>query len=155
MEIINKRLKEIDEIEEMVSQEKDVFKSKNLFHCIMGLNELESRVLAYLLKHTNVGTAEITDLLDMDRSSIQRSLQTLTELNLITRKSMSLKEYSELKGQNANNKRGYLYVYNINDIENIKAQFKVLLNKWYKIMSHYIDNLDSLFDCFEIKGELC
>ncbi len=121
----------------------------------MGLNELESNVLSYLLKHVHTGTSEIKKIFQMDRSSIQRVLQNLTEINLIKRESMSLKAYEEMKGFTHSNRRGYLYVYSARDLGFIKAQFKTLLDKWYGSMLNYIEHLDSLFDCFETDGELC
>jgi predicted transcriptional regulator len=102
-----------------------------------------------------VGTSELTDFFDMDRSSIQRALQALYDMNLISRESMSLKKYSNLKNLKHLKKRGYLYVYNANDIKEIKKRMKFLLKKWYESMDRYIDSIDSLFDCYEENGELC
>ena len=148
MESISEQLKNILE-------EKKIFKSGNLFRCILGLNEIESNVFTYLLKNDNVSTMELTEILDKDRSSIQRALQDLLDLRVIKRYSLSLKEYCELKGIEDNNKRGYLYVYKAKDLDKVKVQFRDLLDKWYSSMVNYIDNLDSLFDCYEKNGELC
>ena len=108
-----------------------------------------------MLKTKTVSTSELTEFFKMDRSSIQRVLQNLIELNLVKRESMSLKLYEEMKGFRHSNKRGYLYVYSSRDVEFIKKRFRKLLGKWYRSMLNYIDNLDSLFDCFESNGELC
>jgi len=148
MESISEQLKDILE-------EKKIFKSGNLFRCILGLNEIESNVFTYLLKNDNVSTMELTEVLDKDRSSIQRALQDLLDLKVIKRYSLSLKEYCELKGIEENNKRGYLYVYKAKDLVKVKVQFRDLLDKWYSSMVNYIDNLDSLFDCYESNGEIC
>ncbi|MFW5895665.1 MAG: helix-turn-helix domain-containing protein [archaeon] len=150
-----KELKEIDHINQKMLEEKEVFKSNRLFNCILGLNSLETNIFSYLLQNKNVSTGELTDVLDMDRSSIQRALQDLNELNVITRKSMSMKEYSEKKGLKEHKTRGYLYVYNGKEINAIKKEFKKLLDKWYKQMERYIEDLDNLFDCYEVNGELC
>lgn len=155
MESISSQLDEMERIDIEKLREKDVFKSKKLFNCILGLNDLETQIFAYLLNHQDVGTSELTDFFEMDRSSIQRALQSLYDMNLISRESMSLKEYSSLKSLKHLKKRGYLYVYNANDIKEIKKRMKFLLKKWFESMSHYIDSLDSLFDCYEENGELC
>jgi len=131
------------------------FRSSKLFKCILGLNEVESNVLSYLLKHKRASTMELTEVLDKDRSSIQRALQKLIGRNVITRESVSLKEFSELKGFEESHKRGYLFVYIAKNLEEIKDQFKDLLDKWYKSMVKYIENLENTFDCFEKEGELC
>jgi predicted transcriptional regulator len=159
MESISDQLKEMEDIEQGINEEvlekQEIFKSRRLFKCILGLNQLETNIFAYLLKNDNVGTAELTNKLEMDRSSIQRALQSLNEINLITRTSMSLKKYSEKKKLTKGKKRGYLYVYNAKDIDFIKKQLHDLLDKWYESMKDYIDDADSLFDCYMINGELC
>jgi predicted transcriptional regulator len=91
----------------------------------------------------------------MDRSSIQRALKTLRDMDLIKRKSMSLKHYSKIKKLDSTSKRGYLYAYNAMDIDTIKERMSNLLDKWQKSMQNYIDDLDCLFDCYEEDGKLC
>jgi predicted transcriptional regulator len=136
-------------------EEKKIFKSGNLFRCILGLNEIETNVFSYLSKNDNASTMELAGELDKDRSSIQRALQNLNDLNVIERKSMSLKDYIQEKGIEETNKRGYLYVYGAKDLQVIKREFRELLKRWYRKMTDYIDNLDSLFDCYQDDGELC
>lgn len=136
-------------------EEKKIFKSGNLFKCILGLNELESNVFSFLLKNEHVTTIELANILEKDRSSIQRSLQNLIELKMIKRESMSSKDFTNLRGNEESNKRGYLYVYTAEDLEYIKHKFTELLEQWYSSMLKYIDALDSLFDCYEQDGEIC
>ncbi|MFX0048232.1 MAG: helix-turn-helix domain-containing protein [Candidatus Hermodarchaeota archaeon] len=145
MESISEQLKDMVE-------EKKVFKSGKLFKCILGLNVIESNVFSYLLKHDNVTTMELAGVFNKDRSSIQRALIQLNELGIIEKRSMSLKEYLS---EEETNKRGYLYVYGAKDLIFIKEQLRDLLDRWYNSMSGYIDNLDSVFDCYENQGELC
>ncbi len=148
MESISKQL------EDMV-EEKKVFKSGKLFKCILGLNVIESNVFSYLLKHDNVTTMELTGVFKKDRSSIQRALMQLSDLDIIEKRSMSLKEFNEKSDEGEKNKRGYLYIYGAKDLETVRVQLRDLLDRWYKSMSGYIDNLDSIFDCYEKQGELC
>ncbi len=136
-------------------EENDVFNSMKLFKCILGLNVIESNVFSYILSHEDVTTVKLTGVFNKDRSSIQRALIQLNELGIIEKRSMSLKEYNENLDIGESNKRGYLYVYGAKNLEMIKAQFRDLLNRWYKSMSGYIDNLDSVFDCYDENGELC
>ncbi|MFX1497923.1 MAG: helix-turn-helix domain-containing protein [Promethearchaeota archaeon] len=138
--------------------EKDVFRSEKLFKCILGLNEIQANVFSYILKHQNVSTMDLKEVLDKDRSSIQRALGELIKLKIVSRDSRSLKDYFEYKGidtETLDNKRGYIYVYSAKDINEIKTEFKELLDKWYESMVNYIDDLDNLFDCYEIEGKLC
>jgi predicted transcriptional regulator len=138
MESISKQLKEMVD-------EKQIFSCSKLFKCIIGLNDLESNVFSYILKHNDATTMELTEEFNKDRSSIQRALIRLTdELDVVEKRSVSLKEFL---GDEETNKRGYLYIYNAKDLDLIKQQLKELLNRWYKSMSGYIDNLDSIFDC--------
>lgn len=143
-----------DQLKEMAKEEEE-FKSGNLFKCILGLNDIESKVFSYLLKNDDVSTIEMTDLFEKDRSAIQRALKKLLKLNLIERNSISLKDYSEKAGEEDSNKRGYLYVYSAKELNKVKKEFRALLDKWYNSMTQYIENLDQLFDCYETDGELC
>ncbi|TFG24578.1 MAG: hypothetical protein EU533_01960 [Promethearchaeota archaeon] len=145
----------MESICKIMEKKEDLFTSSDLFRCILGLNDLESKVLSYLLKNKHVTTLELANIFEKDRSSIQRALQNLSEMKLIVRYSMSLKDYKDLKGKDANGIRGYVYVYSARDLKNIKIQFRELVNKFYERMLDYIDSLDSLFDCYEEKGKLC
>ena len=136
-------------------EENKVFKSGKLLKCILGLNVIESNVFSYILKHDDVTTVNLTDVFNKDRSSIQRALIKLSELGVIEKNSISLKEYSEKDGKGETNKRGYLYVYGAKNLDMIKQQLRELLDSWYNSMSGYIDNIDSIFDCYEKDGELC
>ena len=136
-------------------EEKKVFKSGKLFKCILGLNVIESNVFSYLLKHDNVTTMKLTGVFNKDRSSIQRALMQLDALDIIEKRSMSLKEFNEKFGEGETNKRGYLYVYGAKDLETVKVQLRDLLDRWHKSMVNYIENLDSIFDCYEKDGETC
>jgi len=154
MEVIEKQLKEFDKIDELL-EKKEIFSSERLFKCILGLNKTESKVLGYMLNNNDVRTSEIADILEMDRSSIQRAVQDLTELKLIQRKSMSMKDYTNAKRLKNAKKQGYLYVYNAKNIKSIKSQFKKLLDKWYNSMLKYIENLENLCECCGFKFEPC
>ena len=136
-------------------EEKKVFKSGKLFKCILGLNVLESNVFSYLLKEDNVTTMDLADKFNKDRSSIQRALLQLSALDIIEKRSMSLKEFNETLGEGQTSKRGYLYVYGAKDLETVRVQLRDLLDRWYKSMVNYIENLDSIFDCYEKDGETC
>ena len=71
----------------------------------------------------------------------------LSELGVIEKRSMSLKEFSAKTGKEVTTKRGYLYVYSAKNLDTVKDQLRGLLDKWYKSMLGYIENLDSIFDC--------
>ena len=154
MEVIGNQLKEFEIIDEIL-ENKDIFSSVRLFKCILGLNKTESQVFGYILRNKDVSTSEIAKALKLDRSSIQRAVQDLSELILINRKSISMKEYSKVKGKTNIKRQGYLYVYNAKDIKSIKTQFKELLDKWYGSMLKYIENLENLCECCGFKFEPC
>ena len=154
MEVIEKQLKEFELIDKLLDK-KEIFSSERLFKCILGLNRTESKVLGYILNNKDVRTSEIADVLKMDRSSIQRAIQNLSELELIDRKSMSMKDYTHVKGLKNAKKQGYLYVYNAKNMDSIKIQFKKLLEKWYNSMLNYIENLENLCECCGFKFEPC
>ena len=138
-------------------EENNVFKSGKLLKCILGLNVIESNVFSYILKNDDVTvtTMKLTEVFEKDRSSIQRALIKLNDLGVIEKNSISLKEFSGKDGDGETNKRGYLYVYGAKNLDMIKQQLRDLLESWYKSMSDYIDEIDSIFDCYEKNGELC
>ncbi|MBN1215313.1 MAG: hypothetical protein JXA99_07690 [Candidatus Lokiarchaeota archaeon] len=120
---------------------KNVFNKSKLFNCILGLNEIESNVFSFLLKHNNVSIQELMSIINRDRSSIQRALQELLDLDIIIRESMSLKNYAEMKNIKNINKKGYLFVYSGKDINEVRKKFRNLLDKWYNSMIKYIDSM--------------
>jgi len=135
-------LKSISNQLESMAEDKNIFKKSNLFNCILGLNEIESKVLSYLLKNDKVSTIELTNIINRDRSSLQRALGELLERNVIIRESMSLKDYIALKNlSDDNNKRGYIFVYRSKNLVEIKEMFRNLLDKWYNSMLNFIDKL--------------
>ena len=158
MEVLEKQLKEFESIDDLLDNLRDkkgIFSGEKLFKCILGLNKTESKVFGYILKNNNLSTSEIASKLKMERSSIQRALQSLSKLLLINRKSISMKEYRDLKEKSDLKKQGYLFVYNAKNIESIKTQFKELLDEWYNSMVKYIENLENLCECSEFKFEPC
>jgi len=154
MEIIKKQLTEFQHLDKIL-EKKDVFSSEQLFNCILGLNKTESQVFGYILNNKDVTTLEIANAMKMDRSSIQRAIQDLIRLKLIIRKSMSMKEYTNIKAIQNVKSQGYLYVYNTKNMESIKNQFKKLLNKWYNSMLSYIENLENLCECCGMQFTPC
>ncbi len=154
MEVIEKQLKEFDEIDELL-EKKEIFSSERIFKCILGLNKTESKVLGYMLRNKDIRISEIAKVLEMERSSIQRAVQDLSDLKLVERKSISMKDFTKVKGLKDAKKQGYLYVYNAKNIESIKIQFKKLLDKWYNSMLKYIENLENLCECCGFKFKPC
>ncbi len=154
MEVINKKLKEFEKIDQILNNKAE-FSSEQLFKCILGLNSTESKVFCHLLKNKDVRTSEVALTLEMDRSSIQRALQVLSMLKFVKRSSISMKEYTNAKGLIDSKKQGYLYVYNAKNMDTIKIQLKKLLDKWYNSMLKYIKNLENLCECCGFKFEPC
>lgn len=142
----------MENICKIIEQKEDLFTSSDLFRCMLGLNDLESKVLSYLLKNDHVTTLELANVFEKDRSSIQRALQNLGGMKVIVRESMSLKDYKDLKEKEVNGNRGYVYVYSARDLTHIKNQFRELVNKFYERMLDYID---SIFECYEEKEKMC
>jgi len=156
MEIINKQLQEFNDINiDKILEKDEIFSSSKLFKCILGLNHTESKIFGYIINNKDMATAELAENLKMDRSSIQRALQNLSDLKIINRKSMSMKDYVEIKKINDANKKGYVYVYNAEEMDLIKKELKYLLRKWYDSMLNYVENLDNLCECCGLKFENC
>ncbi|MFX1306603.1 MAG: helix-turn-helix domain-containing protein [Promethearchaeota archaeon] len=154
MEIIDKQLKGFGKINNIL-EKKESYSSQELFKCILGLNEIESKIFCVLLKNQDLTTSQLTEKIEMDRSSIQKAVKSLLRLKLIKRKSISMKDYNKTHKTENDKKQGYLYIYNAKNIDSIKREFKKLLDKWYNSMLNYIDNLENLCECCGIKLEPC
>ena len=115
------------------------FSNKDLFKCTLGLNQVEIEVLQYLIENHASETLEIAQNLKKDRSTIQRALQNLINLELILREPISIKELNK-KWKKNNRKSGYLYLYDTIDKKQIKKRFSTLLEEWYSQMKRFIQN---------------
>ncbi|NJD51639.1 MAG: TrmB family transcriptional regulator [Candidatus Methanoperedens sp.] len=105
-------------------------KFNDVMRCVFKIKDYEIDVYFYLLDHPGSAIAEVSESLKKDRSSIQRSLQTLMDKSMIKRKFRVL------------GAGGFTYIYNAVPIEETKLIMNRELNVWYRMMGQLVTNFE-------------
>ncbi len=99
------------------------FDLEEVIKCSLGLSKAEFRLLKFMVEHEKKFTTdELAKKLNLDKSTIQRSVKKLHEKNILTRSQIN---------QSAG---GYVFLYRVKDKTNIR-----------KIVTDTIDNWVSVF----------
>ncbi|SNQ59461.1 helix-turn-helix domain-containing protein [Candidatus Methanoperedens nitratireducens] len=101
-------------------------KFNGVMRCVFKIKDYEIEVYFYLLDHAGSTIMEISDFLNKDRSSIQRSLQTLMDKGMINRKFRVL------------GVGGFAYIYIATPIDETKKIMERELQVWYNMMSKLV-----------------
>ncbi len=101
-------------------------KFNDVMRCVFKIKDYEIEVYFYLLDHPGSTIAGISDFLKKDRSSIQRSLQTLMDKGMISRKFRVL------------GLGGFAYIYMATPIDETKRIMERELQVWYNMMSRLV-----------------
>jgi len=95
------------------------FDLDEVIKCILGLSKSEFRLLKFLSKHdVKFTTEELSKKLNLDKSTIQRSIKKLHEKDLVTRS-----QINQSVG-------GYVFLYKIKNKENIRKIVVETLDNW-------------------------
>ncbi len=94
----------------------------DVMRCVFKIKDYEIEVYFYLLDHPGSTIAEVSESLKKDRSSIQRSLQTLMDKGMINRKFRVL------------GLGGFAYIYAATPLEETKKIMERELQVWYNMM---------------------
>ncbi len=101
-------------------------KFNDVMRCVFKIKDYEIEVYFYLLDHPGSTIAEVSESLKKDRSSIQRSLQTLMDKGMINRKFRVL------------GIGGFAYIYTATPLEETKKIMERELQVWYNMMSKLV-----------------
>ncbi len=101
-------------------------KFNDVMRCVFKIKDYEIEVYFYLLDHPGSTIAEVSDPLKKDRSSIQRSLQTLMDKGMINRKFRVL------------GVGGFAYIYAATPLEETKKIMERELQVWYNMMNKLV-----------------
>ncbi|MCK4247891.1 MAG: hypothetical protein KAV48_01735 [Methanomicrobia archaeon] len=99
----------------------DSLNKNELILCLLGLNELEGKVLLFLLKNPNSRVVDISESLGKHRTSVQKTLSQLINRGLIMRKAINLR-------------RGYNFVYYPISKEKIKENLLKDVETWSELV---------------------
>ncbi|CAG0992205.1 MAG: transcriptional regulator [Candidatus Methanoperedens nitroreducens] len=124
----NENKTEFQTVEELMMTPAPKF--NDVMRCVFKIKDYEIEVYFYLLDHSGSTIAEVSESLKKDRSSIQRSLQTLMDKGMIERKFRVL------------GAGGFTYIYTSVPIEETKMIMNRELNVWYRMMGQLVTNFE-------------
>ncbi len=114
--------------------------STDILRCLYGLNDLEIDVFSYLLRESGeVSVKTLADAVGKNRSTVQRALSHLQEIDLVARKQ------DKPESPNESLKGGYLYKYALMDPMVIELNFKTRLNQWTERANNLIEQVRKKF----------
>lgn len=116
------------EIEDLVGDVSPSF--EHVLSCVFGVRDHESRAYLTLLDHPGSTVSELSDVLDRDRSNVNRSLSTLREKGLVERRRRLL------------DSGGYVYQYTAIPVPEAKRRLHDALDEWVESVHGAIDEFD-------------
>jgi predicted transcriptional regulator len=94
------------------------FEIEEIVRCGFGLSKADYKILVILMKNTGgLTTNQLAKELQLDLSTIQRSVKKLFEKDIISRSQFNLSS-------------GYLYKYSIKDRNTIKEKMLIVIKGW-------------------------
>ena len=114
----------------MIKTPCSTFTLESIMCCMFGIKTFDVAVYLSLLKNGASRVNDIAELLNRDRSTIQRSVQSLVNAGLVKRKQINLKE------------GGYFYKYEAVPFSEVKGVIKDTMEKWCKEVTGWIDEMN-------------
>jgi len=103
---------------------------ENVMSCVFGIEDHQTRTYLVLCRHPGSTIEELATVLDRDRSTVNRSLSSLRERELVRR------ERRLLDGG------GYVYQYTATELPKAKAMLHEALDTWTATVHDVIDEFD-------------
>lgn len=104
------------------------FELREVIKCGLGLTKSDYTIMDFLVKNKKTfNSHEIAEKLNLDLSTVQRSLKNLSSKNII------------IRGQNNLSLGGYVYLYRINEKKIIKEMMMNIINQWVNKVEHEVD----------------
>lgn len=116
------------DIEDLVGTTSPTF--EHILSCVFGIEDHESRTYLLLVDYPGTTVSELAELLDRDRSNVNRSLSTLRTKGLIERDRRLLES------------GGYVYQYTALPIPKAKARLHAALDEWVASVHDAIDRFE-------------
>jgi len=103
---------------------------ENIMCCIFDIKPLDVAVYLTLLKNGPSKVSNVAQLLNRDRSTIQRSMQNLIRAGLVRRKQVNLR------------KGGYFYRYEAIPFNELRYKILETIEEWRKEVRRWIEEMD-------------
>ncbi len=126
----NENKTEFQTVEELMMTPEPKF--NDVIRCVFKIKDYEIEVYFYLLDHPGSTIAEVSESLKKDRSSIQRSIQTLMDKSMINRKFRVL------------GVGGFTYIYIALPLEETKKIMERELQIWYNMMNGLVTSFEKI-----------
>jgi len=108
----------------------NTFTLETIMCCVFGLKAFDVAVYFEILKCKPAKINEIAESLNRERSTIQRSAQSLMNAGIIVRKQINIKE------------GGYYYKYEAVPFADVKEKIKTTMNEWSRDVCAWVDEID-------------
>ncbi|MBN2567657.1 MarR family transcriptional regulator [Candidatus Woesearchaeota archaeon] len=103
---------------------------EDLIKCAFALNKTEYNLLVFLLKNDKSFTAiQISEMMELDRTTIQKAITQLVNKGLVTRKQKNISG------------GGYTFFYLITNKQEIKSKIKEVIRRWCKGVEETINEI--------------
>ena len=104
---------------------------KNIMCCIFNIKPLDVAVYLTLLRNGPSKVNTIAEMLNRDRSTIQRSMQNLIKADLVKRKQVNLR------------KGGYFYRYEAVPFNDVKSKILKTIEGWCNEVKMWVGDIDN------------
>ncbi|SDX73346.1 helix-turn-helix domain-containing protein [Halobellus clavatus] len=118
-------MSDVPEMSDLLETENPGF--QQVLACVFGIQRHESRTYLTLLDNPGSTVAELAEILDRDRSNVNRSLTTLMEKGLAERERRLL------------DSGGYIYQYTGTELPDAKEMLHGALDEWVERVHRSID----------------
>lgn len=96
---------------------------KDIIKCSFDLNKTDYNILMFLIRQKEyLSTNDVAGMMDLDRTSIQKSIKRLTQKSLVVRSQQNLEG------------GGYMFSYRIKDKDQIKKQILEMVSSWNRMV---------------------
>ena len=104
------------------------FDLEEVIKCVLGLSKSEFKLLKFLERYEKkFTTKQLSKRLDLDKSTIQRSIKKLHEKNLVIRSQMN------------RSSGGYVFLYKLKDKKEIRKFVMKIFNNWINTFKRKIE----------------
>lgn len=100
---------------------------EDIIRCSFGLSKTEYNILLLLIEN-DATIRQISDEMDLDRTTVQKAISSLFEKNIIIRKKIIYK-------------KGYAYCYSVENKKQLKKNLEEIMEKWYGAVKKEIKKL--------------
>jgi predicted transcriptional regulator len=106
--------------------------SRELIQCTFGLTKTELKIFLYLLKNKrSIPSNDIAQEIELDRTTVQKSMKGLLDRDIVLRKQMNL------------DSGGYVFLYCVKHKDELKKQMETIIQSW---STSAVNQLDKMFE---------